>query len=488
MEIGKRPQTKEQRQSQVISRLKNENLKLREQMKNGFAEREQKIALLEEKLEKALLYIEQLQQAVFRKKRRSKDDEEDDDDDENNNRSNGGSNRSKSSYRRPVPKEDEITDKEEYHIEYCPDCDTVLTRQKVLEFFIEDILPIFEWYKNLKKVVRQKITTGYCPECQKRVSAIPIPKQKVSLGGNIRQLIVFQSTIQQLSYSQIIDFSQSCLQFNLSEGEIINILEKQADKLKPAFEDLKQSIRGAPGVHLDETGWLTIKGNQGDYAWTMTGANSTDVLYLLGRSRGKGNAEELIGENFNNIGITDNYKAYKNLFAKDKHALCWAHPHRSLKDLKNSKHLTVEKKQSCKDTYQEFSTLYEEVRRVWALPFNKKERLKEKERLMKIFEETIRPRKNDPTKLKTIKETLLEDKEKYFVCVTNQDIPPDNNKAERSLRHLVIKRKKSFGSKTQKGADIMSVLYSVVMSLWHRGKENFFKNYQLTLNKQTLNF
>lgn len=490
MEKGKRPQTKEQRQKQVITRLKNENSKLRIEFKVAVAKLESENKDLREKLEKAMLFIEQLQKIVFRgKKKHDKDNEYDDDDENNSNTPNNGhQNRSKSSYRRQIPKEDEITDEEEHHIENCPDCGSALTMQKVLEFFIEDILPIFEWYQNLKKITKLKITTGYCPKCQKRVSAIPIPKQKVSLGNNIKQLIVFQTTIQQLSYSQIIDFTQSCLQFNLSKGEIINILERQANKLKPAFEDLKQSIRGAPGVHIDETSWLTINGGQGDFAWTMASANSTDVLYLLGRNRGKGNAQELIGEDFKNIGITDGYGAYKNIFKKGKHALCWAHPQRTLKDLKNSKYLTSEKKQSCKTAYQKFSLLYEEVRKTWALPFNEQQRLKEKERLMKIFEEIMKPNQNDPTKLKTVKETMKKDIEKYFVCIANPNIPPDNNKAERSLRHLVIKRKKSFGSKTQKGADIMSVLYSVVMSLWNRGKENFFENYERALSEKSLNF
>lgn len=485
METGKRPQTKEQRQKQVITRLKNENFKLRVRV----AKLESENRDLREKLEKAMLYIEQLQKAVFRGRKKQDIDDEDDDDDENSNISNNGRcNRSKSSYRRTPPKEDEITDEEERHIENCPDCGTALTRQKILEFFIEDILPIFEWRQNLKKITKLKITTGYCPKCQKKVSAIPIPKQKVSLGNNIKQLIVFQTTIQQLSYSQIIDFAQSCLRFNLSKGEITNILEEQANRLKPAYEDLKQNIRGAPGAHIDETSWLTIKGGQGDFAWTMASANSADVLYLLGRSRGKGNAQELIGEDFKNIGITDGYGAYKNIFQKGKHALCWSHPHRTLKDLKNSKYLTQEKKQQCKSVYQKFAQLYGDVRKIQSSPFNKQQRLKEKDRLMKIFEEITKPNKNDPTKLKTLKATLKKDKEKYFVCIINPDIPPDNNKAERSLRHLVIKRKKSFGSKTQKGADIMSALYSVVMSLWNRGKENFFENYQLALSKKTLNF
>ncbi len=58
--------TTEQRQNQVISRLKSDNASLRLELK----ERDEKIVILEEKLEKALLYIEELQKYVFRGKER----------------------------------------------------------------------------------------------------------------------------------------------------------------------------------------------------------------------------------------------------------------------------------------------------------------------------------------------------------------------------------------------------------------------------------
>jgi len=76
---------------------------------------------------------------------------------------------------------------------------------------------------------------------------------------------------------------------------------------------------------------------------------------------------------------------------------------------------------------------------------------------------------------------MLKKIDKYFVCIIKPNIPTTNNKAERSLRHLVIKRKKSFGSKTPKGAEIISVLYSVVMSLWWRSKKDFFRAYSEAL-------
>jgi len=60
----------------------------------------------------------------------------------------------------------------------------------------------------------------------------------VSIGHNIKQLIVYQTTVEQLSHSQILDFLESHLQFQISSGEIAHILSEQALKLKPAYDDL----------------------------------------------------------------------------------------------------------------------------------------------------------------------------------------------------------------------------------------------------------
>ena len=96
---------------------------------------------------------------------------------------------------------------------------------------------------------------------------------------------------------------------------------------------------------------------------------------------------------------------------------------------------------------------------------------------MKRFVDLVQPKKFDPEKLKTIKKTLLEKKENYFVWLKKEGIPLDNNKAERALRSLVIRRKISFGSKTARGAENLGILFSVVMSLWWKRPANFFSAY-----------
>lgn len=88
---------------------------------------------------------------------------------------------------------------------------------------------------------------------------------------------------------------------------------------------------------------------------------------------------------------------------------------------------------------------------------------------------------DDPQKLKAIKQSLAQNAEQYFTCLLQPDIPADNNKAERVFRHIVLKRKISYGSKSQKGADTMSILCSTLLSCWWNKPKIFFVSYNQML-------
>ncbi len=48
-----------------------------------------------------------------------------------------------------------------------------------------------------------------------------------------------------------------------------------------------------------------------------------------------------------------------------------------------------------------------------------------------------------------------------FVFVAQPDVPPDNNAAERSLRHLVVSRKVNGGTRSEQGTDTKMTLASI---------------------------
>lgn len=459
--------TIEQRQQQTITRLKNENAKLRSRV----AVLEQENTFLKTQMSDVLMQIEELKRKVFGKKRRQPPTG-------NSNPPSASQKRSPGSYRRQTPKPEDITTIKDFPIQSCVDCQTALEDLKIIIRYQEDVLPLEIWKKVLKIVAEHRITTGYCGHCRKRVSSIPISKQVTSLGSNVTQLIPYLSIIQRMSFSQITAFLKDIAGLSVSDGEASNILEEQSHKLLPQFENLKVAINDQPGAHYDETSWKTqqeASGNTGNYGWIKTGILSSDTIFLLGRSRGKGNATELQAENQHQIGITDDYGAYKNLF--NEHQLCWAHPLRKLRDLKESEYLADTERAACIATYESFSRLYEDLRMALQQPFNLAQRIETKNTFSKRFCHITLKAASDPPKLKRVKESLQKNQVSYFTCLLHQGIPSDNNKAERALRHLVLKRKVSFGSKTQKGADIMGILCSVLLSLWWSKPADFFAEY-----------
>ena len=172
---------------------------------------------------------------------------------------------------------------------------------------------------------------GYCSSCKRQSSGIPIPSKKVILGENVKKYVCILSIANRLTHSQIQENVRDIFDISISIGEIGNILETEANNLRPEYQVLKESVLMQNGTHYDETGWNVQKEEQGRFAWVATGTENFDTVFFLGRSRGKGNIED-IGKG--KLGISDDYGAYKNAF--EDHQLCWAHPQRKLRDLAES--------------------------------------------------------------------------------------------------------------------------------------------------------
>lgn len=427
--------------------------------------------------------VEELKRIVFgRKHKPPKGSPSSDSDDSSDDNKGGRRPRQASSYRRPIPPEDEITETLSFNFlsSACSACGSPLTRVKKIIRYVEDLLPLSEWSKALKRVTRTLITTGYCSCCKKRMATSAISPQLVTVGENLKGFVAFSNVILRLSYGQVNDLLKTIANISISDGEQDNILYEQADKLKPEYEQIKLRLDMEPANHYDETSWDVQDGLQGNYAWVKASSLTPEAVFLIGRSRGKGNLDKLKGPP-QQAGITDDYGAYRKAFKI--HALCWAHPHRKFRDLTEVGYLSEAQRVRAKATHKSFADLYQKVRAICAADFVPAERLKALPELEAAFEEIFNPQPDDSQKLLTLKESLRKNQPAYFICVTTPGISPDNNQAERSLRHLVLKRKNSYGSKSQKGADASSILYSVLLSLWRTSKDKFFTEYQRLLEQ-----
>lgn len=366
-----------------------------------------------------------------------------------------------SSYQRPIP--EKITSTKLHAVTKCNHCHELLKKKSIRVFFEEDIpLPI------QKTVIKHEVWIGYCNTCKIQSSGYPIPSKKVVLGYNVKKYICILSIANRFSHNQIQNHLKDVFDLGISIGEIGNILNTEANDLRPAYQALKESVISQTATHYDETSWDVQKEEQGKFAWVATGTENNDTVFSLGRSRGKGNIYD-IGKA--KLGISDDYGAYRNTF--DEHQLCWAHPNRKLRDLAESTEVPKEKRENCKNTYLQFSTLYKDIRKYPDGGISTSMGMK----FQTIFKSITDVHSLDPTALTKLKISLLKNTQKYFTFLKHPGIPIDNNKAERALRHLVLKRKISFGSKTQRGAETTSILASVILSLKWNNPDGWYKKY-----------
>jgi len=492
--------------------LKFEKLYKEEKQKN--LEKDKIIEELKQKEETNNQTIEEYQRMLFHKKTNrwnNKDRESNSSNNEktdkketnnSNKKDNEKTKRDNDSFQKPEPKDDEVTHENEYKICNCPECWDKLVNQKEYIRFVEDLKNGFVSERRDKTVIKEKIWSWFCKKCRKFRSKKPISKIKVTYWENIRMFINFQITIVKMEYSIVKTFLKIIYGIEISEGEIRNILAREALLLTPEYEKIRKRITSQKWVHFDETSRLVQQNPETKYAWLMTWTETSDALVDLWLSRGWW-AVKMLAQDINEnqiekenktesdlitqfVWISDWYCWYTNKFGV--HWLCWAHPNRKLRDLSESKSLDKVKLERCIITYKKFSELYSKVRdeikkeeiriKKWKAS-NKDELQKLADKLMKKFVKINKIHKNDPKKLITYKESLIKYKEKYFVCILMPWIPADNNKAERALRHIVLKRRTSHWSINNESARFMSINFSVLLSMYWKSHYEFFSNYKI---------
>jgi hypothetical protein len=155
-----------------------------------------------------------------------------------------------------------------------------------------------------------------------------------------------------------------------------------------------------------------------------------------------------------------------------------SHPQRKLRDLHESKKLSPERKSSCDKTFQAFSLLYQDLENTLHTPYNKKLWREKRRDYMKRLRRIAIVTPQDPEKLVRIKNGLMENAELHFTCLLKPGIPADNNKAERGVAQIVLKRDSCHGSKSDKGARTMGILFTTLLSAKWRKQDNFFEEYE----------
>lgn len=285
------------------------------------------------------------------------------------------------------------------------------------------------------------------------------------LGPRLLAQIATMATVERLPIRQIQQRLFATAQFALSLGGITGALEQVARRCADTSAQLQQDIRGSPVVHADETGWRE-DGIPG-YVWTLSTARS--CLFHRDASRAGTVIDDLLGEDFGGILVTDFYAAYDHLPGRKQR--CWAHLWRDIDALETEY-----------PDNQELAAWVAGVRAIYdlanaqrpvaeegtspAAAHAREERARGYEQqLLALCPETMPQDRPEATLAKRIRRYLRE----LFTFVAVPGVPYTNNAAERSLRGLVIARKISGGTRSGAGSTCRMRLASLAATARLRG-------------------
>jgi transposase len=466
--------TTEQRLRQNVARLKTTNAKLRAKV----AVLEATVADQQKRLDTQSIQIAELQAMVFGKRHQSSPTSMPPPSSSVSSAPNLP--RTKDSYRRPLPPAGTVTTTTNCPVATCT-CGGGLTNITTHDRFVEDIpLPDLTPGYQPKLVTRYIVERGVCSRCGKSTSGRSLGGAVVGLGPNLRLLVSHLVSVSGMSYGQVRGLCATLYGVSLSDGEIAGIMQAQHQTWLPAYEQLKEDIQSSRVVNADETPW-PIQGEEGrGYAWGLSDARSPRVCFVCAISRGAVHAQNLIGPDFNGVRISDDYGPYRSETLPGSQQLCWAHLYRAIRDLRYNDNLPEEQLPYVESWYGDFAAIYQDLRMYLTEPYDVVVRRTQAEELWKRVQSLAATgppagTAGEPKKLAQLKAQLLRAGiDRLFICL-HEDTPCDNNRAERDLRQLVLKRKRSFGSKTPRGANALATVLSLCTTTWRMNQGNYFQ-------------
>ena len=304
-----------------------------------------------------------------------------------------------------------------------------------------------------------------CPVCEKRrvpkvdLGGVALGKQR--LGVNVLGLVAALREEGRLPFRTVQWYLKTVHQLRLSVGAIVRAVHQVARQAQPAVDQILERIRGSPVVHADETGWREDGAN--GYAWTFS---TPTERYFLRRRRNKEVVDEVLDESFSGVLVSDFYAAYHHYPGLKQR--CWVHLLRDIHDLKTLYPQDQQLARWAAAVHHIYSAA-----KSFAHP-QARQRQRAQQQLERKLLACCRPYAQDPAAAQgNLCRRIEKHIKELFVFVAAPGVPSDNNAAERSLRPLVVSRKVSRGTRSDRGTETKMTLASL-FGTWRAQELNPF--------------
>lgn len=306
------------------------------------------------------------------------------------------------------------------------------------------------------KIIHFVLYSGKCHQCGK-INKGHVPGEfEAGFGPRLSAFIVELAGIAGNSRDMVQRFCTSVLRTPISLGAIQKVIDRASKAIEPHYEACGDKARTSEVNHIDETPWF--KGGKLNWLWVMT--NPVVAFFMIHTNRSREAFEKLIGA-WCGILISDDYRIYQNWV--NKRQTCLAHLIRTADGLAQR---GIPELASCgKWAKKELERL---VRMAKAPPT-----IGEWRAFFARFCHLIALYRNSESEAGTFVRRLEDEMDALFLFLTEEGVEPTNNFGERTIRFAVLWRKRSQGTKSEKGNRWVERILSLRQTCRLHGKSTF---------------
>ncbi len=302
-----------------------------------------------------------------------------------------------------------------------------------------------------------------------RIVTAPVPEalgRQGLFGPRLRAATAWLKGQGHMAYRPMRAFYRDVLGLTVSTGQLAKIVGQCGRALDEPYADLRAKLPGEPVVNTDETGHP--QRGQRHWLWCAVGEGLT--VFKIAASRGSQVLDELLGSDYRGIVGSDFFSAYRKFVASGDRtaAYCWAHLIREVRYLTTL---------SDKVTARWATKLLDQIKRLFKAYHTRGEfRGNFSGRAQHNAREAILKRVRRPpprAEAQTLAERVRTHAQAYFRFLDDDRVEPTNNKAERALRHAVIDRRITQGTRGDAGSRWLERFWSIRETCRQQGRPLF---------------
>jgi transposase len=325
----------------------------------------------------------------------------------------------------------------------CPDCGGKLRPFERPA----DVLQQVEITATPTIVTEHQALAYWCRRCHKlHCASLPEAVQKAGLfGPRLTALVAFLKGVCHASFSTIRKFLRDVVGVTVSRGYLVKVIAKASASLAGAYTELLERLPGEASLNVDETGH---KENHEKF-WTWCFRAQLYTLFRIHKSRGSKVLIEVLGTEFDGVLGCDYFSAYRR-YMRECNVLvqfCMAHLIRDVKFL-----LTLPGRgdraygRGLRDALRELFAVIHRREQMTKAGF--RQALEAARRRVLWVGTTCVP---DTKHARNLAQRFRQHGEAYFRFITTPGIEPTNNLAEQAIRFVVIDRRITQGTRSEKG-------------------------------------